>query len=173
MTRYQLGKIVSWAGVLHNRKRVQKVVHLLQAAGCPIAADYRLHYYGPYSDDVASLLNRLVQERLLVEDELPRGASGRQFAYRLDESAAASLAEYERSEEGVVEADALRPYQHRIKELLDCELGRLEYASTIVFIRQTGLKWDAAVAEACAFKHVASNIPAMIEAERLARSIID
>src|SRR5713226_2600892 len=35
MTRYQLAKLVQWAGTLRTRKRMQKVVYLLQLAGCP------------------------------------------------------------------------------------------------------------------------------------------
>jgi hypothetical protein len=37
MNRYQLAKIVDWAGTLETRKRMQKVVYLLQVAGCPLA----------------------------------------------------------------------------------------------------------------------------------------
>jgi hypothetical protein len=32
MNRYQLAKIVEWAGTLDARKRIQKVVYLLKAA---------------------------------------------------------------------------------------------------------------------------------------------
>ena len=35
MTRYQLAKIVDWAGTLDTRKRMQKVVYLLQVVGLP------------------------------------------------------------------------------------------------------------------------------------------
>lgn len=59
MTRYQLAKLVEWAGELRSRKRLQKVVYLLQAAGAPIEAEFTLHHYGPYSFDVAQLLPRL------------------------------------------------------------------------------------------------------------------
>jgi hypothetical protein len=30
---------VDWAGTLHLRKRIQKVVYLLQVAGCPLEAE--------------------------------------------------------------------------------------------------------------------------------------
>lgn len=172
MTRYQLGKIVGLAGTLPNRKRVQKVVHLLQAAGCPIEASYRLHHYGPYSDDVASLLNQLVQAGLLVEQELPARESGRQFRYRLSPSATRSLAEYEGSEPGAAAAAEFKPHLELLQKLLMTDLMPLEYASTIVFNRQAGRDWDSAIAETCDFKHVGSDAPAMVEAEQLARSII-
>lgn len=46
MTRYQLAKLISWAGTLHSRKKMQKVVFMLQAAGCPLDAEFYLHLYG-------------------------------------------------------------------------------------------------------------------------------
>ena len=45
MNRYQLAKIVQWAGTLRSRKRMQKMIFLLKAAGCPLDADYDLHHY--------------------------------------------------------------------------------------------------------------------------------
>jgi uncharacterized protein YwgA len=51
MTRYQLAKLVEWAGTLRTRKRLQKVVFMLQAAGCPFDDGFGLHHFGPYSSD--------------------------------------------------------------------------------------------------------------------------
>ena len=49
MTTYQLAKLVLAMDGIHSRKRVQKTVHLLQAAGCDFDLDdFRLHFYGPY-----------------------------------------------------------------------------------------------------------------------------
>ena len=67
MNRYQLAKIVDWAGTLETRKRMQKVVYLLQVAGCPLGADYTLHHYGPYSQEVARLTDEMVQTGILTE----------------------------------------------------------------------------------------------------------
>ena len=35
MTKYQLAKLIQFVGNLETRKRMQKVVYLLQSAGCP------------------------------------------------------------------------------------------------------------------------------------------
>ena len=59
MNRYQLAKIVDWVGTFRSRKRMQKLSFTLQAAGCPLDAEYELHPYGPYSDDVARLTGEL------------------------------------------------------------------------------------------------------------------
>ena len=47
MTRYQLAKIVDWAGTLDTRKRMQKVVYLL--SGGRLSTGYRIypHHYRP------------------------------------------------------------------------------------------------------------------------------
>jgi len=69
MHRYQLAKIVDWAGKLRSRKRMQKPIFLLQAAGYPLDADYDFHKYGPYSRDVARLTDEFTREGLLEEEE--------------------------------------------------------------------------------------------------------
>ena len=62
MTRYQLAKLVEWAGTLNSRKRLQKVVFMLQAAGCPLQAEFYLNHYGTYSlEDVTRLTDEMVR----------------------------------------------------------------------------------------------------------------
>jgi hypothetical protein len=172
MTRYQLGKLVEMAGVLTSRKRIQKVVHLLKAAGCPVDAHYRLHYYGPYSDDVASVLNQLVQTDLLIETEFPTGGSGRQFKYRLSEHGARSLQEFENTPEGLTASEQIAAHQSLLRKLLKTDLAQLELASTVVFNHQTGKDWDEAINDTCSFKQVERNAPALNGAVQLARSIV-
>jgi uncharacterized protein YwgA len=173
MNRYALGKVVELAGSLSSRKRIQKIVHLLRAAGCPVDASYRLHYYGPYSDDVASVLNQLVQSDLLIETELPTGGSGRQFKYRLSESGARSLQEFEKTPEGQAASEQIAPHNSLLRKLLQTELTQLELASTIVFNRQAGSDWDDAIDETFSFKQVERAAPALAAAVEIARSIVD
>ena len=69
MKRYQLAKLIEWSGEsLKTRKRLQKVVYLLQAAGCPLDADYTLH------------LEELAKQ-LLIETSLPKLEMGATVAY--------------------------------------------------------------------------------------------
>jgi len=90
MDSYQLAKIVQWVGTLHTRKRLQKVVYLLQAAKCPLDADFFLHHYGPYSNDVARLTDTLVGQQLLIEKEEEAGV-GKKFEYELSGRVIAAL----------------------------------------------------------------------------------
>lgn len=172
MTLYQLGKIAALAGILSTRKRVQKIVHLLKAAGCPIEADFRLHYYGPYSDDVASALNQLVEGKVLSETELPAGESGRQFKYRLSELGKRTLHDYEKTAVGRAAAEQFEPFKAMLRKLLETDLTTLELASTIVFNRQAGRDWPRAVEETATFKRVPRSSPSLKSGEQLARSIV-
>ncbi len=99
MNRYKLAKIVDWAGTLETRKRMQKVVYLLQVAGCPLGADYTLHHYGPYSQEVARLTDEMVQANLL-DEKTASNAVGQQYSYNLSPTARRSLAEFEATQAG-------------------------------------------------------------------------
>ena len=99
MNRYQLAKIVEWAGTLHSRKRMQKVVYLLQVAGCPLESDYILHHYGPYSPDVARLTDEMARVNLL-EELSESNPKGQQYSYRLGEGAKDRITAFERTSEG-------------------------------------------------------------------------
>ena len=90
MDNYQLAKLVQWAGTLHTRKRLQKVVYLLQSRNCPLEADFFLHHYGPYSNEVARLTDALVKNELLVEHE-SETLSGKKYDYTLSQRALDSL----------------------------------------------------------------------------------
>src|SRR5713226_644545 len=99
MERYQLAKIVDWAGTFRSRKRMQKLIFLLQAAGCPLDVDYDLHRYGPYSQDVARLTDEMVREKLLSERRETH-PYGEQYSYVLTEEASRQMSEYESGPRG-------------------------------------------------------------------------
>ena len=48
VTRYQLAKLVQWAGTLRTRKRLQKTVYLMKRGGAPFEDAFCLHRYGPH-----------------------------------------------------------------------------------------------------------------------------
>lgn len=77
---------------VYGRKKIQKMVHLLEAAGTRMPFKYEYHYYGPYSADLQAELNDLVQQKFL--DEKPDGDAyiyeitdkGRKFKEMLEQS---------------------------------------------------------------------------------------
>jgi uncharacterized protein len=172
MDRFQLAKIVDWAGTLDTRKRLQKVVYLLKAAGCPLDAEYTLHRYGPYSQDVAQLTDEMVQANLLVETAVSN-AVGRQFSYRLAESARLSLAEFQATPRGRSLSEPLEPFETTARGLFHADLKDLEFASTIVFFHNQGGDWPTSVAQMCRFKNLMNGSPVVERAEALARKVVD
>lgn len=167
MTRYQVAKIISWAGSLQARKRLQKVVYLLQSAGCPLVAEYSLHHYGPYSEELARLTDEMVRQSLLVEQSSEH-SQGQQFSYRLSPTAAAAITDLEATASGRVWALELAAFEVRAKSLLAEDLRQLEYASTIVYFRNQGSDWVGAVAKAAVFKRT----EAVSKALPLAREVV-
>lgn len=164
MNRYQMAKLVSWAGCVRSRKRLQKVVYLLQSAGCPIEADYFLHFYGPYSEDVARRTDEMVRQNQLSESQ-----SGPQYDYQLGEGVAVRIAEVEKTESGKKWAAELAQFETFAKKLLGEGLKELEHASTIVYFRRQGHAWDLAVQKATEFKKTED----VRNALPLAQSVID
>lgn len=171
MTRYQLAKLVEWAGTLNSRKRLQKVVYLLQASGCPYDADYILHHYGPYSQEVARLSDELVQVGLLSESSEPNQV-GNQYAYQLTETAVSEMSQLEKTADGKKLAKQLAPFEHTAKELLVTDLRLLEIASTVAYFREQRRSWPDAVERTCNFKDLPANSAVLKNAEGLARKFI-
>lgn len=174
MTRYQLVKLVEWAGTLRSRKRLQKVVFLLQAAGCPFGAEYTLHHYGPYSQEVARLSDEMVQAHLL-EEESQQNQVGLQYSYDLTDHAKGRVEELEATPEGKQMAAQLIPFEQQAKELLGTDLWELEVASTLVYFRQQGHDWPDSVERTCKFKNLnpAAHKGFLKKVEELARRFID
>jgi uncharacterized protein YwgA len=171
MNRYQLAKIVDWAGTLETRKRMQKVVYLLQVAGCPLGADYTLHHYGPYSQEVARLTDEMVQAGILTETAT-RNAVGQQFSYTLSESARSNLTVFESTPPGRTQAAQLDEFLSDKRWLLDQDLKELEYAATIVFFHKQGHDWPSSVAKMCEFKGLTNGCQVVERAETLARQVV-
>lgn len=171
MTKYQLAKLVMMAGTLETRKRVQKMVYMLQAAGMALDAEFRLHHYGPYSADVADLLNQMTRDGILVEKLRPNMA-GKQYEYTLDEGSRSSLVEYEGTETGKSAAQEFEKYEQKIRELIDTSVADLELSSTILFYRRAGAEWSDAVQQACVFKSKSEDGELTKQALALAHNIM-
>jgi uncharacterized protein YwgA len=171
MTRYQLAKIVDWAGTLQSRKRMQKVIYLLGAAGCPLENDFGLHLFGPYSPEVAGRADEMTSLGLLREERVGNFA-GQQFNYSLTKETKARLSALEATPEGQTWAQELAPYEARAKELLATDVRELEVGATIVYFRRRGYDWSEAVSRTCNFKGLENRDALVRRAEALAHSIL-
>jgi uncharacterized protein YwgA len=172
MDRYQLVKLVEWAGEIDGRKRMQKVVFLLISAGCPIDADYLLHHYGPYSADVAQLTDVLVQLGLLIESANPTQV-GQRFSYFLAPESDKVISAFESTDEGAQAMAKIAPYRERAQSLFNHSVAELEYAATIAYFHKKGAGWDEAVERTCEFKRLSRSSSITQAAFDLAKSTID
>lgn len=174
MTRYQLAKIVDWAGAtLRSRKRMQKVAFLLQMKGCPIDADFFLHHYGPYSQDISRLTDEMVQAKMLEEQTEPNSA-GLQYSYRVSDETRSRIVEFEAQPEGALQAKQLAPFEALARDLIHEDLAVLEVASTIVYFRtKQKCEWHEAEEKTSRFKGQKEGTPFFQKCLELAQKIID
>lgn len=172
MTRYQLAKLVQWAGTLQTRKRLQKVAYLLQSAGCPLDDEFGLHHFGPYSSEVAARADDMTNSGLLKEESRSNYA-GKQYNYTLTDEAENQLATLEATPRGQALAQEVAPYEQQARELLMTDVRELEVAATIVFFHRQGSDWREAVSQTCNFKELNPQDGLVQRAETLAHTIID
>ena len=168
MDRFQMATLAQWAGGkgIQGRKRLQKVVYFLQAAGCPLSADFSLHLYGPYSSEVAKVCDEMVSTTLLKEHKEPN-AAGMQYRYVLPKDTERLL----RKSEGKnpQRANELATFKTFGLELLDEDLKTLELGSTIHYFYAQTKDWSVAEQEACTFKRISVDSELTRKALRLAR----
>ena len=171
MNRYQLAKIIDWAGTLRSRKRMQKLIFLLQAAGCPLDADYDFHKYGPYSQDVARLTDELTREGLL-EEEVQRHRFGEHYCYSLSQKTKQQMTDYEESTRGSEQARWMDQFAALARSMCETDPKELEVSSIIVFFRQRGHDWAEAIAKTCTFKDLTVQNVLLGRADDLARRVM-
>ena len=157
MEAYYLAKLIQWApgSELKSRKRMQKVVYLLQTAGCKsLDAEFTLHHYGPYSQDVAALTDQMVAGGLLIEKAEPNQQMGFSYSYQLSGEAAKSLAEFEVEEYGRSAVAGIDPFKSQASELLSKDVRELEYAATVAYFYLQTKNWEEAENKTCEFKRL-------------------
>ncbi|MBC7292713.1 MAG: hypothetical protein H5T84_01175, partial [Thermoleophilia bacterium] len=54
---------------IRGKKALQKLVYFCREAGVPLYATYRLHVYGPYSNEVAEELRTAVDKEIVAIDQ--------------------------------------------------------------------------------------------------------
>lgn len=170
MNMYALTKLISSVEFVDARKRLQKAVFLLQQAGCDLGAEYFLHFYGPYSRDVAEATDQLAAEGILLETPQTQAYGSPQYSYSVTPRGREVLGNYERSPEGAEAVKGIRPHLERFQRLNGVPLWTLELAATIVFYHSQGeLEWEDAEKKTAEFKQVAPNASVLREASELAR----
>jgi len=168
MDMYALTKLIDSVGGVDTRKRLHKCVFLLQLAGLKMDAEYCLHYYGPFSRDVAEATDLLTQSKVLAETEIPN-PMGASYSYKVTEKGKGMLTDYETKAEGKAACERVSGFVRQFQALLAEPLWTLELASTVAFYRFVR---NVTVAQARAmtaeFKNVMPNASVLDEAEEIA-----
>lgn len=59
------GCLVGELGEVKGKKAFQKLVYFAQVLGIPLGKAFKMHYYGPYSQEVADEMNELISKGVL------------------------------------------------------------------------------------------------------------
>ena len=171
MNNYELAKIISMANGIDSRKRIQKTVHLLQMTGSDFGLDFRLHHYGPYSFELADLLDRMTGSGILTETE-ESTAVGTQYNYSLNPEFATRFEQYETTSRGEKAKNVLEARQELLVKLNHVAPRTLELTSTIAEFRRRNKSWTDATKRAAKFKGEKPKSTAMVEARKLAEELV-
>ncbi len=167
MKDYWLAKLIAAAGGVDSRKRLQKTVYLLQLAGCPLECDYLLHYYGPYSFELAGLVDQLHGAAIIDETREPLSSGALRYRSAVTERGKAALETFENTAKGHQLLGQIEPFLDKFKELGAKDLWTLELAATVAFYHAGN--WREAKEKTAGFKKVAPDDRRLDEAVKLAR----
>lgn len=139
---YRILNLVSFVERIRGRKKLQKMVYLLSVAGTKFHYKYKYHHFGPYSAELQTEINDLVDQQLLHENHEEQA-----YVYELTEKGKLFL---KRLEE-----------QYRYNDELDRQLAEqlakqnsqfLEMMSTYTFLLRSGDDPDEARVKAAELK---------------------
>ena len=115
---------------VEGRKKLQKLVHILQARGVPFTERFEYSYYGMYSAQLRSEVERLEAERLVKETGCSSGTN-LSYALKTTDEIGLLMKEIGQEEEPGWAATA--------RHLNGLSAQELEGISTILFLKECGL----------------------------------
>lgn len=126
-----VARLVSELGEVSGRKRLQKIVHLLQSTGAKeFGYRFILHYFGPYSKELANDLDFLSDVKIL--DERPPVGGENSYKYAVCAEVMDEVNRMSDRDEGGEE------WKKLALELKVRGVPFLEALSTIVFLSKRG-----------------------------------
>jgi uncharacterized protein YwgA len=76
-TAKDVADLISYEGEIVGKTKLQKIAALLEISGLGAGFSFSYHYYGPYSEDFASAVDRAALLGLIREDERRANWGGR------------------------------------------------------------------------------------------------
>lgn len=69
-TLIQLGRLLLAVSEIEGRKKLQKMVHILQEFGVPFEVRYGYHHYGPFSEQLQESVQSFMHDGLITETKV-------------------------------------------------------------------------------------------------------
>jgi len=152
MRDYWLAKLISSVAEVDSRKRLQKSIYLLQHAGCPLQFNYILHYYGPYSFELASLIDQLDGAEVIKEFPEPTEFGSVRYKSRITDKGNRILIDFEKTGDGKQASAKITPFVPLFKDLNKEDPSVLELAATIAYFYEGD--WAEAQKQTSIFKRL-------------------
>lgn len=171
MKDYWLAKLISCVPAVNSRKRLQKSIYLLQVAGCPLQCDYLLHYYGPYSFELAALMDQLDGADIIEETPEQLGTGVVRYASRITDKGTDVLSSFERTERGREVCGDITPFIPEFQKLNAEDAWVLELAATVGYYHEDD--WQNAQVQTAKFKRIHENDTKLLTAIKLAKEFVN
>lgn len=157
MNKYFLMKLIETAGEtgFRGRKRLQKVVFFAQEDGLELEAEYGLHRYGPYSQEVSEACAELKTLGLIKEDTTPSARGAVEYSYKLTPEGVTAIG-YTENNSPATSIEKYISHLDEVRELISTDLWHLELGSTILYYFNKSADWNLALSNACEFKNVSA-----------------
>ncbi len=173
LNSYYLLKMIEGVGVIQGRKKLQKLMYLLQFEGLPFDDQFFLHYYGPYSVDLASRVDSLTKRTDLKEDSNQTGYGGIEYKYNVSEAGQKSLQAIEAFALGTDIVGKTKHFVSRFVALNENNVNALELAATILYWFQWGVGWEEAYEKTAKQKQTLQDTVGFKQAKKLAEEILN
>jgi uncharacterized protein YwgA len=171
MKDYWLAKLISSIQKVDSRKRLQKSIYLLQIAGCPLKCDYLLHYYGPYSFELASLIEQLDGAQIIAESPEPLASGVIGYASNITQKGTKVIRSFENTSNGQRIFHEIEPFIQQFQSLSQERSWILELAATVAYFYEGN--WKDAKDKTATFKRIQTQDQNLSQAVKLAKRYVN
>lgn len=167
MNDYWLANLIGSIEEVDSRKRLQKSIYLLQfLKGFPLQLDYFLHFYGPYSWELADLIGQLESSHIIEE----KCEDGMAYKSCITAEGKEIIKKFETSSDGVVALKKISRFIPHFRDLAEQSRWVLELASTVAFYYSDN--WPDARKQTAKFKNVKEDDNNLKKATQLAKKFL-
>ena len=132
--------------------------------------DYLLHYYGPYSFELADLIDQLKGAEIIKESANLTGYGNRRYISQIAKKGKRVLGEFEKSKTGKDLYVQIERFIPLFQKLNQEDLWVLELGATIAYYYEGN--WQDAQAQTAGFKKIRKNDQELLRATELAKAFV-